>query len=57
MRNQLEKTLHGLPPTRAPMDRLMVVVETHLRRELELSDYCTAWIRNSGQIPGGLSMG
>jgi TetR/AcrR family transcriptional regulator, cholesterol catabolism regulator len=56
MRNQLEKTLHGLPPDAAPMDRLMVAVETHLRRELELSDYCTAWIRNSGQIPGGLSM-
>jgi TetR/AcrR family transcriptional regulator, cholesterol catabolism regulator len=45
-----------LPPDAAPMDRLMVAVETHLRRELELSDYCTAWIRNSGQIPGGLSM-
>jgi TetR/AcrR family transcriptional regulator, cholesterol catabolism regulator len=33
----------------------MAAVETHLRRELELSDYCTAWIRNSGQIPGELN--
>jgi TetR/AcrR family transcriptional regulator, cholesterol catabolism regulator len=55
MRQQLEATLNELPPDTSPMDRLMAAVDAHLRRELELSDYCTAWIRNSGQIPGGLN--
>lgn len=55
MRHQLEATLNALPPDTPPMDRLMAAVDGHLRRELELSDYCTAWIRNSGQIPGGLN--
>ena len=34
-----------------PMDKIMAGVEAHLRHELELSDYATASIRNSGQIP------
>lgn len=55
MRLALESTLNALPADTSPVDRLMVAVETHVRRELELSDYCTAWIRNSGQIPGGLN--
>jgi TetR/AcrR family transcriptional regulator, cholesterol catabolism regulator len=55
MRHQMEATLSELPPDTPPVDRLMAAVESHLRRELELSDYCTAWIRNSGQIPGGLN--
>lgn len=55
MRNHLQKALDALPPDTAPVDRLMVAVETHLRRELELSDYGRAWIRNSGQLPRGLS--
>jgi TetR/AcrR family transcriptional regulator, cholesterol catabolism regulator len=55
MRIDLEATLQALPPNTSPVDRLMAAVETHLRRELELSDYCTAWIRNSGQIPGELN--
>jgi hypothetical protein len=29
----------------------MTAVEAHLRHELEISDYATASIRNSGQIP------
>jgi hypothetical protein len=29
----------------------MAAVEAHLRHELEISDYATASIRNSGQIP------
>jgi TetR/AcrR family transcriptional regulator, cholesterol catabolism regulator len=55
MRTQLEATLNALPPDTSPTDRLMAAVDAHLRRELEISDYCTAWIRNSGQIPGGLN--
>ncbi len=34
-----------------PMDRILVAVETHLRHELQISDYTTAAIRNSGQLP------
>jgi TetR/AcrR family transcriptional regulator, cholesterol catabolism regulator len=55
MRNHVEKRLDALPPDTPPVDRLMVAVETHLRRELELSDYGSAWIRNAGHIPGGMS--
>ena len=33
------------------MERILAAVEAHLRHELELSDYTTASIRNSGQIP------
>jgi hypothetical protein len=29
----------------------MTAVEAHLRHELEISDYATASIRNSGQVP------
>jgi AcrR family transcriptional regulator len=55
MRNHLQKTLDELPSHTAPMDRIMVAVEAHLRHELQLSDYTTASIRNSGQIPERLS--
>ena len=55
MRNHVEKRLDALPPDTPPVDRLMVAVETHLRRELELSDYGSAWIRNAGHIPGGMT--
>lgn len=51
MRTHLQKTLDALPPNTAPMDRIMVAVEVHLRHQLELSDYTTASIRNAGQIP------
>lgn len=33
------------------MDRIEVAVESHLRYELEISDYTSAAIRNAGQIP------
>jgi AcrR family transcriptional regulator len=55
MRSNLEKRLDALPPDTSPMDRLMVAVETHLRRELELSDYGRAWVLNSAHIPGGMT--
>lgn len=55
MHNHLQKTLKALPPDTAPMDKLMAAIEAHLRHVLEISDYCSAWIRNSGQVPGGLS--
>jgi TetR/AcrR family transcriptional regulator, cholesterol catabolism regulator len=51
MCQRLQQTLDALPADSAPMDRIMAAVEAHLRNELELSDYCTAWIRNSGQLP------
>jgi AcrR family transcriptional regulator len=51
MRRYLQDTLRALPPDTTPMDKIMAAVEAHLRHELELSDYATASIRNSGQIP------
>jgi AcrR family transcriptional regulator len=51
MRRNLQQTLNELPPETSPMDKIMEAVEAHLRHELELSDYTTASIRNSGQIP------
>jgi AcrR family transcriptional regulator len=55
MRRLMQQTLDTLPDDTAPMDRIMAAVEAHLRNELELSDYCTASIRNSGQLPEHLS--
>lgn len=51
MRRYLQQVLDTLPPEASPMDRIMAAVEAHLRHELELSDYTTASIRNSGQVP------
>jgi TetR/AcrR family transcriptional regulator, cholesterol catabolism regulator len=51
MRSHLQDTLRALPAGTTPMDRIMAAVEAHLRHELELSDYTTASIRNSGQVP------
>lgn len=51
MRRHLQDTLDALPADTSPMDKIMAAVEAHLRHELELSDYTTASIRNSGQIP------
>jgi AcrR family transcriptional regulator len=51
MRRHLQETLDALPAGTPPLDRIMAAVEAHLRHELELSDYATASIRNSGQIP------
>lgn len=55
MRSHLEKALEALPPDTPPIERLMVAVDTHIRRELELSDYGRAWVLNSAHIPGGMS--
>lgn len=51
MRRHLQEVLDALPPEADPLDRIDAAVEAHLRHELELSDYTTASIRNSGQIP------
>ncbi|GAB4943707.1 TetR/AcrR family transcriptional regulator [Mycobacterium avium subsp. hominissuis] len=51
MRRHVQEMLDKTPVGTAPMDRIMVAVDAHLRHELELSDYATASIRNSGQIP------
>ncbi len=51
MREHLQKVLDALPAGTRAIDKIMAAVEAHLRHELELSDYTTASIRNSGQIP------
>ena len=51
LRKHVQDALDGLPPETSPLERIMVAVEAHLRHELEISDYATASIRNSGQIP------
>lgn len=51
MREHLRKTLDELPDGTSSMNKILVAVEAHLRHELELSDYTTASIRNSGQVP------
>jgi TetR/AcrR family transcriptional regulator, cholesterol catabolism regulator len=51
MRRHLQDTLRALPPDTTPMEKIMAAVGAHLRHELELSDYTTASIRNSGQVP------
>jgi AcrR family transcriptional regulator len=54
MREHLETTLAGLPADSTPLDRILAGVEAHLRFELLMSDYTTAAIRNSGQVPEGV---
>ncbi|MFF0449920.1 TetR/AcrR family transcriptional regulator [Streptomyces sp. NPDC004609] len=44
-------TLEALPADTSPMDRIATAIEAHLQVALELSDFATAIIRNSGQIP------
>ncbi|WP_231514530.1 TetR/AcrR family transcriptional regulator [Mycobacterium sp. URHB0044] len=51
MREHLKSTLAALPPGTSAIDKILVAAETHLRHELEISDYTTASIRNQGQIP------
>ena len=51
LRRFLQEALDALPPETSPIDRIMAAVESHLRHELELSDYARASIRNSGQVP------
>lgn len=54
MREHVIAMLDGLPANVSPLDRLLAAVEAHLRHELEISDYTTAAIRNSGQVPQGI---
>ncbi len=54
MRTHLQKVLDALPDGTSSMERILAAVAAHLRHELEVSDYTTATIRNSGQIPVGL---
>ena len=51
LRKHVQDALDDLPPQTSPLERIIVAVEAHLRHELEISDYATASIRNSGQIP------
>jgi len=51
MHNHLVEILDKVPSEMTPMERILVAVEAHLRHELEISDYTTASIRNSGQVP------
>lgn len=54
MREHLKSTLAALPSDTPALDKILVAAETHLRHELELSDYTTASIRNQGQVPSHL---
>src|SRR5438270_5189263 len=54
MREYLFRALASAPDELGPMERIMVAVEAHLRHELDLSDYATASVRNSGQVPENL---
>ena len=51
MRKHLQDVLASLPQETSAMDKILAAVETHLRHELELSDYASATIRNARQIP------
>lgn len=51
MRDYLTEALAAAPAEASAMERIMIGVETHLRHELEISDYTTAAIRNAGQLP------
>jgi TetR/AcrR family transcriptional regulator, cholesterol catabolism regulator len=51
MRQHVQAQLDALPPEATSMDRIEAAVESHLRYQLEISDYTTAAIRNAGQIP------
>ena len=51
MREFLTKALDAAPAEATATERILIAVEAHLRHELEISDYTTAAIRNSGQLP------
>lgn len=51
MTEHVQAQLDALPPEASPMDRIEAAVESHLRYQLDISDYTTAAIRNAGQIP------
>jgi AcrR family transcriptional regulator len=51
MVKHLQTVLDDVPSDVTPLDRIMVAIDAHLRHELDLSDYATASIRNTGQLP------
>ncbi|WP_246221891.1 MULTISPECIES: TetR/AcrR family transcriptional regulator [Gordonia] len=51
LRRHVRDTLDAAGPCDNRIDRIMMAVDAHLRRELEVSDYTTASIRNTAQIP------
>ena len=51
MHEHLLGILDAMPAKSSALDRLLAAVEAHLRHALEISDYTTASIRNSGQVP------
>jgi len=51
MREHVLGVLDAMPAKSSALDRLLAAVEAHLRHALEISDYTTASIRNSGQVP------
>jgi TetR/AcrR family transcriptional regulator, cholesterol catabolism regulator len=51
MTEHVRAQLEALPDEATAMDRIEAAVGSHLRYELEISDYTTAAIRNAGQIP------
>lgn len=51
VRNNVEESLDRLGPDVQPLERIMVAIEAHLQFELELSEYTTASVRNTGQVP------
>jgi TetR/AcrR family transcriptional regulator, cholesterol catabolism regulator len=54
MTKHLRQVLDALPPDTLAIDRILAAVEAHLRHELEISNFATASIRNSGQVPDRL---
>jgi AcrR family transcriptional regulator len=51
LHEHVAEVLDGLPTDTPPMDRISAAVEAHLHVALQLSDFATAVIRNSGQVP------
>lgn len=54
MREHLRRVLDEQPSDASAMDRISVAVDIHLRYVLTISDYATASIRNSGQLPAAI---
>jgi AcrR family transcriptional regulator len=53
-REHVERILADLPPKFTALERLDAAVEAHLRFVLDMSDYCKAAVRNSGQLPADM---
>jgi len=51
VREHVAAALSALPDGTAPLEKLLVAAEAHLRHTLEISHYTTASIRNAGQVP------